>query len=109
MVHKIPIQSLYTFASPMIGDQTFVSTFNGLGLTSWRIINEQDIVQILPPGPNYRHVDTEQSFNSKGKVQQSISCCHALATYLSLIDPSLKPDVQCQLPAQIAAASLPTP
>ena len=33
LTHKIPIiQALYTFASPMIGDPTFVGVFNGLKL-----------------------------------------------------------------------------
>ena len=101
LTHKIPvIDALYTLASPMVGDSIFVNVFNGLKLNSWRIINEQDIVRILPPfPPTYQHVDTEQQYDSRGKVQQSISCCHAVATYLSLIDPTLKPDPSCQLPS----------
>jgi hypothetical protein len=94
------IDALYTLASPMVGDSTFVNVFNGLALNSWRIINEQDVVRILPPfPPTYRHVDTEQQYDSREKVQQSVSCCHAVATYLSLIDPTLKPDPSCQLPS----------
>ena len=29
-----------TFASPRVGDATFVAAFNGLGLTSWRFDND---------------------------------------------------------------------
>jgi hypothetical protein len=102
---EVSVQALYTFASPNMGDQTFVNVFNGLGLESWRIINEQDIVQYVPPG-FFEHVNTVQPFDSRGKVQQSISCCHAIATYLSLLDPTLKPDPACQLPAPAAADSV---
>jgi len=99
--HKTPvIDALYTLASPMVGDSIFVDVFNGLKLNSWRVINKQDIVKILPPfPPTYRHVDTEKAYPSTGNVVPSISCQHAVATYLSLIDPTLKPDLSCQLPS----------
>src|SRR5215472_14011749 len=32
---------LSTFASPRVGDANFASIFNGLGLTSWRVVNAQ--------------------------------------------------------------------
>jgi hypothetical protein len=101
LTHKIPIQALYTFASPMIGDGIFVNAFDGLKLNSWRVVNEQDIVRILPPGPFYQHVGTEYPLDSRGKVQQSIGCCHSLATYLHLISPSYPLESGCQ-PANTA-------
>jgi hypothetical protein len=104
LTHKLPkIRNLYTFASPMIGDPTFVAAFNGLGLNSWRVINEQDIVRILPPGIFYRHVNTEVPYDSRGKVQQTLSCCHALSSYLHLIDPTYPLGSGCQPAAQVAA------
>jgi triacylglycerol lipase len=104
LTHKTPaIRNLYTFASPMIGDQTFVDVFNGLKLNSQRIINEQDIVRILPPGIFYRHVNTEVPYDSRGKVQQTLSCCHALSSYLYLIDPTYPLGSGCQPDAQVAA------
>jgi hypothetical protein len=106
LTHKAPkIEALYTFASPMVGDPTFVGVFNGLKLNSWRIINEQDVVRILPPGLNYRHVDTEVPLDSRGKVQQSISCCHSLASYLHLINPAMPLDSGCQPPPPKVAAT----
>jgi hypothetical protein len=97
LTHNLPtIQALYTFASPMIGDPQFVGAFNALKLNSWRIINKQDIVGILPPGPFYRQVDAAVPLDSRGKVQQSIGCCHALATYLHLINPAMPLDSGCQ-------------
>lgn len=104
LTNKIPtVQALYTFASPMIGDPDFVNRFNALKLNSWRVINQQDIVRILPPGPFYRHVNTEVPYDSRGKVQQSVGCCHALSSYLHLIDPAYPLGSGCQPTAQVAA------
>jgi len=38
-----------TFASPRVGDATFVGAFNALGLQSWRFANTSDVVPLLPP------------------------------------------------------------
>ncbi len=100
---EVSIQALYTFASPKVGDSVFVNTFNGLGLNSWRIANQQDVVPALPPLLSAQ-VDTLQEYSSKGKVRGGIGCAHAIATYLCLIDPVLPPDTDCQLPAQGAGA-----
>ena len=103
--NKIPNPGLCTFASPFVGDSTFASAFDGLGLTSWRIVNAPDIVPNLPPEIlGFTHVNTLQLYNSSGKVQPSLTCWHALATYLSLIDPTLQPDPDCRLLAAPAAA-----
>jgi hypothetical protein len=106
--HQVSNHALCTFASPFVGDGTFAQVFNGLQLTSWRIVNEQDIVPKLPPEVlGFCHIQTEQLYSSLGRVQSSFSCWHALATYLSLIDPSLQPDAGCQLtPDLTRAASL---
>lgn len=94
-----------TFASPLVGDATFAAAFNGLGLTSWRIVNAPDLVPMLPPDfLGFTHVDTERRFSSIGKVKSSPSCWHALETYLSLIDPTLQPGADCRLAASVAAS-----
>ena len=89
-----------TFASPRVGDSTFVAAFNQLGLTSWRVVNVRDVVPGLPfQWLGFSHVDVEQDFDSSGKVQPNVGCWHSLATYLSLIDPTLSPDSNCRLGA----------
>jgi kumamolisin len=111
---KINNPALCTFASPAVGDSTFATAFNGLGLTSWRVVNAPDLVPKLPPQLlGFTHVDSLQQYSSTGKVTPSLSCWHALATYLSLIDPTLQPDPSCRLTismatVQLAAASRPT-
>ena len=94
---------LCTFASPLVGDSTFAAAFNALGLTSWRIVNAPDLVPMLPPQLlGFAHVNTEQRFNSTGKVNSTPWCWHALATYLSLIDPTLQPGADCRLMPAVA-------
>jgi hypothetical protein len=110
--NKVPNPAICTFASPLVGDSTFAAAFNGLKLTSWRVVNAQDLVPMLPPEfLGFTHVATEQRFSSIGKVWPSPSCWHALATYLSLIDPALQPAADCQLISLAAAprAAAPAP
>jgi hypothetical protein len=95
--NRIRTPSIYTFASPRVGDSTFASTFNALGLTSWRIDNLPDLVPFLPLG--FTHVDSLKQYDSLTTVWPSPACWHSLATYLSLIDTKLKPDPACQWPA----------
>jgi predicted chitinase len=107
---KIPNQVLYTFASPMVGDATFAAAFDGLGLTSWRIVNKQDLVPQLPSEFfGYKHVGVEQAYDSTGLVQANPSCWHAMATYLALIDHTRQPDPGCQVQAVAAQAAFLTP
>ena len=59
----------------------------------------------LPPEIlGFTHINTLQLYNSSGNVQPSLSCWHALATYLSLIDPTLQLDPDCRLLAAPAVA-----
>jgi hypothetical protein len=97
LVHEIPNPGLWTFASPKIGDQAFVDAFNRLGLTSWRVVNKQDIVPHLPPGLFYQHVNTEQLYDSNGVVNPSFSCWHSLATYLHLLNSTYPLDAGCRI------------
>jgi hypothetical protein len=100
---------LCTFGSPRVGDPTFVTSFNNLGLASWRIANVPDIVPYLPPAfLGFAHIDVLQSFSSIGKVRSSPYCWHSLATYLSLIDTSARPSPDCQLTADVARHSAAT-
>ena len=94
-----------TFASPRVGNSTFVGAFNGLGLQSWRFANTSDIVPLLPPQfLGFEHVNTLISLSSAGKVKPNVGCWHALETYFSLIDPELEPSPECQLPPHLQAA-----
>jgi kumamolisin len=111
---KITSPAVCTFASPRVGDTDFVSAFNALGLTSWRIVNQPDVVPNLPPESfGFAHVNTLQQYSSTGKVQSSVTCWHSLATYLSLLDPTLQPAKSCWLPssptARVQPSAVPAP
>lgn len=93
--------SICTFASPRVGDGAFIAAFEALDLSSWRIVNIQDVVPYLPPPIlGYAHVDTETARDSSGLVHWSPTCWHAIETYLALLDPSLKPSSDCAMSAQ---------
>ena len=110
LTDRIKNPAIYTFASPRVGDASFAQAFDALGLSSWRVANELDIVPRVPLG--YTHVETLQEYNSLTTALPTPACCHSLATYLSLIDPSLKPEPGCQwafrAPARPAAAVVQT-
>jgi kumamolisin len=107
---KIKSPALCTFASPTVGDNDFVAAFDALGLTSWRVVNQPDVVPKLPPEIlGFAHVATAQQYSSIGKVASSPKCWHSLSTYLSLIDPTLQPDAACRLGAQAQQMAAATP
>jgi predicted lipase len=54
---------LRTFASPRVGDPVFATNFNQIGITSWRIVNELDVVPNLP-FLSFEHIQTLHLYNS---------------------------------------------
>ncbi len=99
--NKFDITTVCTFASPRVGNGEFVSQFNQLPLTSWRIVNTQDIVPKVPLHIpllfDYRHVGAEFSFSSKGEVKGNPGCWHSMGTYLHWLDPNnIKVDDDCK-------------
>lgn len=103
---------LCTFASPRVGDQAFATDFDNLGVTSWRVVNQLDVVPYLPPREfGFVHVQTEHEYNSGFLVRWSVGCWHSLATYLHLLDPKqpLDPDCVVTLGAAATAPLAPHP
>jgi predicted chitinase len=87
-----------TFASPRVGDDAFVSAFSALPLTSWRVVNAPDVVPMLPPEiAGFKHIGVQTTFDSSKTTQANVGCWHAMATYLSLVDPTRQPDQECRL------------
>jgi hypothetical protein len=96
--HAIANPLVCTFASPRVGDQTFVDTFNGFGLTSWRIENVPDWAPDLPPDVwGYRHVDAVTLVDSSAAVQPTLACSHAITTYFHMLDPAQPVRPECVL------------
>jgi len=97
---KFDVTTCCTFASPRVGSKQFVTSFNRLPITSWRIVNSWDLVPKLPlripPLFGYRHVETAYRFSSRGTVKCSLVCWHEMGTYLHWLDPSSAVAAECQ-------------
>lgn len=81
---NVPVEA-YLFASPMVGDATFVNTYNSLVKQSYRIVNKPDIVHQLPGTLlGYEHVNTLFEINSLDypEIKRSISCFHSPDVYI---------------------------
>jgi len=98
--NKFDISTLCSFASPRVGNAEFVDQFNRLPITSWRLVNTQDVVPKVPlciPWVfDYQHVDTLYEFSSKGVVKWNPGCWHSMKTYLHWLDPNVGLDPECQ-------------
>jgi hypothetical protein len=101
---KVATPLLCTFASPRVGDYTFATTFDGLGIPSWRIVNELDIVPKLPIFP-FWHIQTEHLYNSGSSTVWSLGCWHSIDTYLNLLDPKQPLLPSCVWPPKMVAAA----
>lgn len=88
--------TVYTFASPRVGDKVFAGTYDSLVPVCWRIANLNDIVTQLPPSfAGYVHVDAEVPINSDDRTKHTLRCWHALLTYLNTLDSSVALDAEC--------------
>jgi hypothetical protein len=95
----LEISRVYTFASPRVGNATFAQSYDALGVPTWRIVNEPDVVPDFPPEVlGYVHVKEERRVSSIGLALPTISCAHALNTYLHVLAPRSVPlDPACTL------------
>jgi triacylglycerol lipase len=83
----------WTFASPRVGDAVFAARYGGLSTVSWRIYNQVDIVPYFPAdvSDSYQPVTAGYAINSLGKAHWSLSCAHALNTYMHVLSPTTVP------------------
>jgi hypothetical protein len=95
---------LCTFASPRVGDPAFATNFNQLGITSWRIVNELDVIPNLP-FIGFEHIETPHLYNSGSSVRWSLICWHSLNTYLHLLDSSQPLSADCRWPPSTVSTS----
>ncbi|MBW7477288.1 lipase family protein [Paenibacillus oenotherae] len=78
---------LITFASPRVGDRKFVEAFQKTTIRNTRIYNKPDIVPKVPVElAGYHHVEPSMEIDStQFPIKHSISCYHALTTYLYVL------------------------
>lgn len=79
--------TVYTFASPNVGDGLFASKYESLVPNTSRIADVADIITHLPPRLLVGYVPVGQTFlvNPAGKVKMDVMCFHHLTTYLYLL------------------------
>lgn len=82
---KFANPTAYTYASPRIGDPSFVDTYNQLVPNTYRFANRLDIVPKVPAPPLYEHVLGLYDLNPMLKVKWDIPCEHHLTSYLYLL------------------------
>jgi predicted lipase len=88
--------TVYTFASPRVGDKVFAGTYDDLVRTSWRVTNLNDIVPHLPPElAGYVHIDAELPINSDDRSNHTVPCWHSLLTYLNTLDATVALAASC--------------
>ena len=78
---KVETPLLCTLASPRVGDYDFKTIFNGLGIQSWRIVNEPDLIPNTPYF-GFWHIATEYEYDS-GLVDDSVAGMLAFDLHLS--------------------------
>ncbi|HUL27698.1 MAG TPA: lipase family protein [Streptosporangiaceae bacterium] len=83
----------WTFASPQVGDSAFAARYGALSTVSWRIYNQVDAVPYFPidVSDGYQPVNAGYAISSLGKAHWSLSCAHALNTYLHVLSPTTVP------------------
>jgi Lipase (class 3) len=106
---KVETPLLRTLASPRVGDYDFKTIFNGLGIQSWRIVNEPDLIPNTPY-IGFWHIATEYEYDSGWSTIPWPECWHSIYTYLHLLDPSQPLSSGCAWStAKTAAAAPPIP
>lgn len=100
--------TVYTYASPRTGDDSFVALYNHAVPNTFRIANRVDLVPKLPLPPLYEHVLGLFDLSSvtlippKFLIKAEIACQHILTSYLHLMSiqaggPVLELQDQCKL------------
>lgn len=82
--------TVYTLASPRVGDTAFATAYDQAISTNYRIYNWPDLVPSFPKDPfdNYQHVKGGYEVDSLDyplEVQMTVDCFHSLLTYLFLL------------------------
>ena len=78
--------TLYTYASPKVGDATFATFCDARLATHYRVVNTADIVPRLPPAYVATGTGIELDSTTYPVVAHRVACYHTLTTYLWLLN-----------------------
>ncbi|HUN83801.1 MAG TPA: hypothetical protein VMU48_05445 [Terracidiphilus sp.] len=107
--------SLYTLASPRVGDLIFHNLFNHVVPNAYRIANRLDVVPQTPAPPLYFHVGDDTELIPPGTLKHDLGCEHSIDSYFNMLStlmgqPSAYPiDSNCLMQAPAAAATTAQP
>jgi triacylglycerol lipase len=79
------IPTLYTLASPRVGDLTFSHVFNHIVPNAFRIANRLDVVPKVPPPLMYFHVGDETELVPGNDLRFDLGCEHHLTSYFHML------------------------
>ncbi len=85
-VNQVPIQGVYTFGQPRVGDDAFAQVVHAaFGTRIFRFINDRDIVPRVPFfGMGFRHYGSEIFFDHERKQTDGLPSIENLAAALQL-------------------------
>jgi hypothetical protein len=98
-ITSIPIQGVYTFGQPRVGDETFASLLNEkLGVQTFRFVNDRDIVPRVPfYSMGYRHYGNQRFFGTVGDAVEALSSVETLAAALKFAQGALSAEPLAQI------------
>lgn len=67
--NDIPVEALYTFGQPRVGNSNFAEVFEVWFDSMYRLVNNEDIVPRVPVG-GYKHVGREYYFDNDGILHE---------------------------------------
>ena len=85
---KFPV-TLYTLASPRVGDLTFYNLFNHVVPDAFRVANRMDIVPKTPPPLFYFHVGDETELVPPSSLKFELGCEHSILSYFNMLGASI--------------------
>ena len=64
---RMDVSGLYTYGQPRVGDRDFAKQFDvKMGKSSFRFVNDEDVVTRVPPPPGFKHIGKMCFFDNKG-------------------------------------------
>jgi triacylglycerol lipase len=90
-IGRVPIQGVYTFGQPRVGDDAFAALLNGaLGSRTFRFVNDRDIVPRVPfYSMGYRHYGGQTFYDHTGVGSSVDSAVETLINALRFAERAL--------------------
>lgn len=84
-VNTVLAVTLYTLASPRVGDLSFHNLFNHVVPDAYRVANRLDVVPKTPPPLLYFHVGDDTELIPSSTMKFDLLCEHHLTSYFNML------------------------